>query len=131
MAGYSFGACVAFEMTKQLESENKSPLSLSLLDGSHSYVASIIHGYKSKLSSSSKTAETNEVVMGEVEALTLFTLQLYPSDVGQLRANLLAQESWSARLIYVSNTIYEALKQKMSKSPFTVDEVSRILKLII
>merc|ERR1712089_17399 len=39
LAGYSFGAMVAFEMSLQLEAENCSSLgSLSLLDGSQTHI---------------------------------------------------------------------------------------------
>lgn len=39
IAGYSFGACVAFEMCSQFESQNQPVECLFLLDGSHSFVA--------------------------------------------------------------------------------------------
>lgn len=39
IAGYSFGACVAFELCAQLQSHNLPVENLFLLDGSHSYVA--------------------------------------------------------------------------------------------
>lgn len=39
VAGYSFGACVAFEMCCQLQTLNQTVEFLLLLDGSHSYVA--------------------------------------------------------------------------------------------
>lgn len=42
ISGYSFGACVAFEMCCQLQAQQGPtylPNSLFLLDGSHSYVA--------------------------------------------------------------------------------------------
>lgn len=39
IAGYSFGACVAFEMCSQLQAQNHAVDYLFLLDGSHSYVA--------------------------------------------------------------------------------------------
>lgn len=39
IAGYSFGACVAFEMCSQLQTQNKPVECLFLLDGSHSFVA--------------------------------------------------------------------------------------------
>lgn len=39
IAGYSFGACVAFEMCSQLQAQNLSVECLFLFDGSHSYVA--------------------------------------------------------------------------------------------
>lgn len=39
IAGYSFGACVAFEMCLQLQTQNWPVEYLFLFDGSHSYVA--------------------------------------------------------------------------------------------
>lgn len=39
IAGYSFGACVAFEMCSQLQSHNQRVEQLVLLDGSHSFVS--------------------------------------------------------------------------------------------
>lgn len=39
VAGYSFGACVAFEMCSQLQTQNQPVDFLFLFDGSHSYVA--------------------------------------------------------------------------------------------
>lgn len=39
IAGYSFGACVAFEMCSQLERQKQPVEYLVLLDGSHSFVS--------------------------------------------------------------------------------------------
>lgn len=39
VAGYSFGACVAFEMCSQLQSHSQPVEQLVLLDGSHSFVS--------------------------------------------------------------------------------------------
>ena len=39
IAGYSFGACVAFEMASQLQAQGRPVEYLFLFDGSHSYVA--------------------------------------------------------------------------------------------
>ena len=39
IAGYSFGACVAFEMCSQLQGLGLAVETLFLFDGSHSYVA--------------------------------------------------------------------------------------------
>lgn len=39
IAGYSFGACVAFEMCSQLQTQDQPVEYLFLFDGSHSYVA--------------------------------------------------------------------------------------------
>lgn len=39
IAGYSFGACVAFEMCSLMQRQSSTVEYLFLLDGSHSYVA--------------------------------------------------------------------------------------------
>uniref|UniRef100_A0A8C5H966 Fatty acid synthase n=1 Tax=Gouania willdenowi TaxID=441366 RepID=A0A8C5H966_GOUWI len=49
IAGYSFGACVAFEMCSQLQRESEPVDYLFLLDGSHSYVAAYTQRYRAKL----------------------------------------------------------------------------------
>ncbi|XP_039082547.1 fatty acid synthase [Hyaena hyaena] len=53
IAGYSYGACVAFEMCSQLQAAQQSPApthnSLFLFDGSHSYVLAYTQSYRAKL----------------------------------------------------------------------------------
>ena len=73
VAGYSFGACVAFEMCLQLESSGDPLGSLSLLDGSHSYVSAYTEHYKSKLI-------PGDTARQESEALCAFTLQFTAVD---------------------------------------------------
>ena len=73
IAGYSFGACIAFEMCLQLESAGDPVGSISLLDGSHSYVAAHTGHYKSKLTPGDTARE-------ESEALCAFTLQFTAVD---------------------------------------------------
>ena len=67
MAGYSFGACVAFEMGLQLEkassSEGESAIeSFVLLDGSHAYVAAHTNYYKAKLTPGNEAESETEVL---------------------------------------------------------------------
>ena len=73
IAGYSFGACIAFEMCLQLESAGDPVGSIGLLDGSHSYVAAHTGHYKSKLTPGDTARE-------ESEALCAFTLQFTAVD---------------------------------------------------
>ncbi|XP_037013862.2 fatty acid synthase [Artibeus jamaicensis] len=52
IAGYSYGACVAFEMCSQLQAQQSpTPMhnSLFLFDGSHSYVLAYTQSYRSRL----------------------------------------------------------------------------------
>ncbi|XP_044122476.1 fatty acid synthase-like [Neovison vison] len=53
IAGYSYGACVAFEMCSQLQAAQPGPApahnSLFLFDGSHSYVLAYTQSYRAKM----------------------------------------------------------------------------------
>jgi fatty acid synthase len=64
LCGYSFGACVAFEMGLQLEKLNER-VQLVLLDGSPSYVAAHTGNYRARHSKQSRQDE-------ESDALTYF-----------------------------------------------------------
>lgn len=59
LVGYSFGACVAFEMGVTLEKNNER-VNLLLLDGSHSYVAT--HTGKAKTKIQNEASEQSEVL---------------------------------------------------------------------
>lgn len=69
LAGYSFGACVAFEMGLQLEAAGEK-VSLVLLDGSPDYVASHTGSYKQK------KEQKGGQQAGDADALTYF-IQLF------------------------------------------------------
>lgn len=71
LVGYSFGACVAFEMALQLQKLGELR-ALVLLDGSHSYVASHTAKYKAKIAS----GQSDE----KKEALLAFATQFSPVD---------------------------------------------------
>lgn len=65
LCGYSFGACVAFEMGLQLEKLSER-VQLVLLDGSHSYVAAHTGNYRAR--HSPKQSRQDD----ESDALTYF-----------------------------------------------------------
>ena len=69
IAGYSFGACVAVEMAVQLKADLDS---ITLLDGSHSYVAAHTAQYRQKLTPGNDAE-------AESEAVCAFVLQFMPS----------------------------------------------------
>ncbi|XP_070581121.1 fatty acid synthase-like [Ptychodera flava] len=95
LGGYSFGACVAYEMALQLESEGCSTGlvdQLILLDGSHSYVAVHTQHYKDKLASSANDAESH------TEALCAFVQQFQRIDYPMLRADLLSCDGFQSRI---------------------------------
>lgn len=67
IAGYSFGACVAFEMCSQLQAAKCPVEYLFLFDGSHSYVAA----YTQVQYKSSENTKT-ENVMNQVDLMIFF-----------------------------------------------------------
>ncbi|KAF2898262.1 hypothetical protein ILUMI_07913 [Ignelater luminosus] len=83
--GYSFGACVAFEMGIQLEAAGER-VKLLLLDGSHSYVATHTKNKK------------GDVAVEQSEALVFFILQFKEVDQQKLVTELSSMKSWDERL---------------------------------
>ncbi|XP_032822786.2 fatty acid synthase [Petromyzon marinus] len=95
LAGYSFGACVAFEMSLQLQSaavaagkKGPSGNTLLLLDGSHNYVAAHTQGYKAKL---------RDVAAEESESMCAFVQQFVAVERQKTFEMLLALPSLDAR----------------------------------
>ncbi|XP_073462807.1 fatty acid synthase [Aquarana catesbeiana] len=94
IAGYSFGACVAFEMCSQLQTQRDSsqaPDSLFLFDGSHSYVAAYTQSYRAKLTPGSDAE-------AETEALCAFIQQFIGTEYNKLLETLLPQKDLEARV---------------------------------
>uniref|UniRef100_H2Y3E5 Fatty acid synthase n=1 Tax=Ciona intestinalis TaxID=7719 RepID=H2Y3E5_CIOIN len=73
LVGYSFGACVAFEMAMQL-SKKKETINLVLIDGSHSFIADSIQSFVD--------------LMGDEDAKTVEELQEEIPNVKQYKAKL-------------------------------------------
>uniref|UniRef100_A0A8C3V264 Fatty acid synthase n=1 Tax=Catharus ustulatus TaxID=91951 RepID=A0A8C3V264_CATUS len=94
IAGYSFGACVAFEMCSQLQAQqNASHVlnSLFLFDGSHSFVAAYTQSYRAKLT------QGNEAAL-ETEALCAFVQQFTGIEYNKLLEVLLPLKDLEARV---------------------------------
>ncbi|XP_071429466.1 fatty acid synthase [Pithys albifrons albifrons] len=94
IAGYSFGACVAFEMCSQLQAQqNASHVlnSLFLFDGSHSFVAAYTQSYRAKL------AQGDEAAL-ETEALSVFVQQFTGTEYNKLLELLLPLKDLQARV---------------------------------
>uniref|UniRef100_A0ABI7YC33 Fatty acid synthase n=1 Tax=Felis catus TaxID=9685 RepID=A0ABI7YC33_FELCA len=72
IAGYSYGACVAFEMCSQLQAAQQGPTpahnSLFLFDGSHTYVLAYTQSYRAKLTPGCEAE-------AEAEAMCFFVQQ--------------------------------------------------------
>ncbi|KAF5278958.1 hypothetical protein FQA39_LY05636 [Lamprigera yunnana] len=86
LIGYSFGACVAFEMGLQLEALGEK-VKLLLLDGSHSYVA--VH---------TKNKKKGDTAMEQSGALVYFIHQFKEVDQPKLVMDLAILSSWEERL---------------------------------
>ncbi|XP_018417291.1 PREDICTED: fatty acid synthase [Nanorana parkeri] len=94
IAGYSFGACVAFEMCSQLQTQrdgSQASDSLFLFDGSHSYVAAYTQSYRAKLTPGSDAE-------AETEALCAFIQQFTGTEYNKLLETLLPQKDLEARV---------------------------------
>ncbi|KAJ7984800.1 hypothetical protein DPEC_G00358530 [Dallia pectoralis] len=91
IAGYSFGACVAFEMCSQLQAQGRSVEYLFLFDGSHSYVAAYTQSYKSKLTPGKESE-------AETEALCAFIQQFTGIEYNKLLETLLPLSDLEARV---------------------------------
>nr|XP_028572050.1 fatty acid synthase [Podarcis muralis] len=94
ISGYSFGACVAFEMCRQLEAQQNPshlPNTLFLLDGSHSYVAAHTQSYRAKLTPGNEAE-------AETEALCAFVQQFTGTEYNKLLEILLPLPNLEARI---------------------------------
>lgn len=91
IAGYSFGACVAFEMCSQLQTQHQPVEHLYLLDGSHSYVAAYTQSYRAKLTPGNES-------QAETEALCAFVQQFTAIEYNKLVESLLPLPDLEARV---------------------------------
>ncbi|NXO39594.1 FAS synthase, partial [Locustella ochotensis] len=94
IAGYSFGACVAFEMCSQLQAQQNASHALNslfLFDGSHSFVAAYTQSYRAKLT------QGNEAAL-ETEALCVFVQQFTGTEYNKLLEILLPLKDLEARV---------------------------------
>lgn len=73
IAGYSYGACVAFEMCSQLQAQ-QSPApthnSLFLFDGSHTYVLAYTQSYRAKMTPGCEAEAETEAICFFVQQFT-------------------------------------------------------------
>ncbi|NXY81485.1 FAS synthase, partial [Alcedo cyanopectus] len=103
IAGYSFGACVAFEMCSQLQAQQNASHALNslfLFDGSHSFVAAYTQTYRAKLS------QGNEAAL-ETEALGVFIQQFIGIEYSKLLEVLLPLKNLQARVKAAADLITE------------------------
>ncbi|XP_063931279.1 fatty acid synthase [Zophobas morio] len=91
LIGYSFGACVAFEMGVQLEHRGET-VNLLLIDGSPSYVAT--HTGKAR---NTKSLQGNTAAE-QSEALVYFAMQFKEIDQQKIVSELMALKTWEDRV---------------------------------
>ncbi|CAF94659.1 unnamed protein product, partial [Tetraodon nigroviridis] len=91
IAGYSFGACVAFEICSQLQTQNQPVECLFLLDGSHSFVAAYTQTYRAKLTPGKESE-------AETEALCAFIQQFTGMEYSKIVDTLLPLSDLEARV---------------------------------
>uniref|UniRef100_A0AAY5EZH5 Fatty acid synthase n=1 Tax=Electrophorus electricus TaxID=8005 RepID=A0AAY5EZH5_ELEEL len=91
ISGYSFGACVAFEMCSQLQQSQCAVDYLFLFDGSHSYVAAYTQSYRAKLTPGNESE-------AETEALCAFVQQFTSIEYNKLLETLLPMTDLEARV---------------------------------
>ncbi|CAJ0958991.1 unnamed protein product [Ranitomeya imitator] len=106
IAGYSFGACVAFEICSQLQAQRAAthaPDSLFLFDGSHSYVAAYTQRYRAKLTPGSDAE-------AETEALCAFIQQFTGTEYNKLLETLLPHKDLTARVSAAVDLITQSHK---------------------
>uniref|UniRef100_A0A8P4GFA7 Fatty acid synthase n=1 Tax=Dicentrarchus labrax TaxID=13489 RepID=A0A8P4GFA7_DICLA len=103
IAGYSFGACVAFEMVSQLQAQNRPVEYLFLFDGSHSYVAAYTKSYRAKLTPGKESE-------AETEALSAFIQQFTGIEYKKLLETLLPLVDLEARVNTAVDLITSAHK---------------------
>ncbi|XP_059765124.1 fatty acid synthase [Balaenoptera ricei] len=94
IAGYSYGACVAFEMCSQLQAQQSAgPTnnSLFLFDGSHTYVLAYTQSYRAKMTPGCEAE-------AEAEAMCFFVQQFTDAEHGRVLEALLPLEGLEERV---------------------------------
>lgn len=108
LVGYSFGACVAFEIGVLLES-NGDKANLLLLDGSPSYVATHTGKARQKIKGNTAAEQT--------ETLLYFIMQFKDIDQQALGAQLLSLKNWEERLA-------KAIDVLTGATPYPADQLA-------
>ncbi|XP_047400181.1 fatty acid synthase isoform X1 [Sciurus carolinensis] len=92
VAGYSYGACVAFEMCSQLQAQQgPAPHSLFLFDGSHTYVVAYTQSYRAKMTPGCEAE-------AEAEAMCFFVQQFTDVEHSKVLEALLRLEGLEERV---------------------------------
>ncbi|KAM5309029.1 fatty acid synthase [Glossophaga mutica] len=107
IAGYSYGACVAFEMCSQLQAQQShTPTnnSLFLFDGSHTYVLAYTQSYRSRLTPGCEGE-------AEAEAMCFFVQQFTDAEHSKVLEVLLPLSSLEERVAAAVDLITQSHKR--------------------
>ncbi|XP_018336014.1 fatty acid synthase [Agrilus planipennis] len=96
LIGYSYGACVSFEMGIQLEAAGEK-VRILFIDGSHSYVATHTGKVRNQIKGNTAAEQT--------EALLYFTIQFKDVDQQKVTSDLKALKSLDERIEYIANIL--------------------------
>uniref|UniRef100_A0A8R1DF59 Fatty acid synthase n=1 Tax=Caenorhabditis japonica TaxID=281687 RepID=A0A8R1DF59_CAEJA len=117
IVGYSYGACIGFEMATMLQ-ESEGPQAverLVLLDGSHLYMQTYRNVYRMAFGVTGDTLVNNPLF--ESEIMCAMTLRFANVDYKKFRVELLQQPGFKARVQKVVDTV---MTTGLFKSPETV-----------
>uniref|UniRef100_A0A913I721 Fatty acid synthase n=1 Tax=Strongyloides stercoralis TaxID=6248 RepID=A0A913I721_STRER len=125
LVGYSYGACIAFEMATKLqqkEGEN-SVERLILLDGSHLYMQTYRNVYRKAFGVTGDTLTNNPLF--ETEILVALTFRFANVDYKKYRIELLQLPSFKARVQKVVDTV---MTTGLFKSPETIEFACKAMR---
>lgn len=117
LVGYSYGACIGFEMATMLQvSDGPNAVEkLILLDGSHLYMQTYRNVYRMAFGVTGDTLVNNPLF--ESEIMCAMTLRFANVDYKKFRVELLQQSGFKARVQKVVDTV---MTTGLFKSPETV-----------
>lgn len=105
IAGYSFGAAMAFEIATELQASSKLPKAvehLIFMDGSHNFVQTFVDDeYVRKLENNENNGQD------EVDGLLLFSVQFSKFDTEKFKATLTSLPNWERRLHATADLLME------------------------
>ncbi|XP_023584963.1 fatty acid synthase [Trichechus manatus latirostris] len=117
IAGYSYGACVAFEMCSQLQAQQgPAHNSLFLFDGSHTYVLAYTQSYRAKLTPGCEAE-------AETEAMCFFVQQFTDMEHSRVLEALLPlkdlEQRVAATVDLIAQSHHDINRQELSFAAFS------------
>ncbi|GMR51168.1 hypothetical protein PMAYCL1PPCAC_21363, partial [Pristionchus mayeri] len=117
LVGYSYGACIAFEMACELQKTvgKDAVEKLILLDGSHLYLQTYRNAFRRAFAVTGETLVNNPLV--EAEVMCMMTIRFANVDYKKFRDELIALPSFKARIQKVVDIV---MPSGLFKNPNTV-----------